>query len=202
MRATGNVLVPRHLRSIYVGAIVTLVRGWMGLDVNAILDMHVERSDTPLTPADRATLVSALQPIVEHVRHVGPLADEAERTEGLRRLAELDRSPGLSLAQRLVSARIRDVERKVLRSDHPDVFHATYFPYVDIATCDGQAYGALERVIGQVRGSRSVKLFRNGRLAEVLAHVQTLPTYQDVIRRAADERVAEEQRREADAPRE
>ena len=59
-----------------------------------------------------------------------------------------------------------------------------HIPYVNIATCDRQAYSALAPHVREVTGTRTPTIFRNGQLDAVLAHVQTLPTGDQILEEA------------------
>lgn len=189
MRVTRDIKTPKRLQSLVVGTTVTLMRGWMGDDVAAIVDMHAAREEVELNADERAALIASVQPVVEMVRHIGPVMDQqsVDRTEALRRVGlGPDRAPGFWLAGKLVANRMRNVTRDPSRSDSIDVFHTAYFPYVDIATCDRQTYDAISGFVGQARGSRTASLFRNGQLPAILAQVQKLPTGEELTRRFAE----------------
>ncbi len=85
------------------------------------------------------------------------------------------RSPGISLARNLGAERERDPRRQTNRSDSVDAMHAVYFPYVDVATCDRQAFSCVEKRLSGLAGTRKVRLIRNGHLDHVVAAIESLP---------------------------
>jgi hypothetical protein len=84
-------------------------------------------------------------------------------------------SPGMFLARKLVACLGANVMRRPRRSDSVDGMHASYFPYVDVATCDRQTLAWLSSHIGKARGPRTPRLFRNGYLHDVAMALAQLP---------------------------
>jgi hypothetical protein len=95
-------------------------------------------------------------------RMLSDLRDNFEKTSRLH-------SPGMFLARRLANCLNANVARRPLRSDSVDSMHASYFPYVDVATCDGQVFACLSPHVPTVRGPRNLRLFRNGQLRQVVS---------------------------------
>jgi hypothetical protein len=119
------------------------------------------------------------------LRNIGPLIDELglDRTELMRRAAYSMASdgfrwaPGAWLGGKLWDRLSRNTARRPRRTDVVDASHVMHFPYVDIASCDGQVFDAVAPFTKQARGSRPcVTLFRNGHLTDIIKHVRTLPT--------------------------
>jgi hypothetical protein len=151
---------------------VTLARGWMGTDISEILAMW-EESKGRLADGERASIVVALTLWAELVReHI--LTDEDREKFARDFLDTFDdtsriHSPGMFLARRLTGCWQRDTARNPKRGDSVDVMHASYFPYVNIATCDRSAFACLAKYIGLVKGPRSPRVFRNNDLESVVA---------------------------------
>lgn len=185
-RLNGDLRIPRHQREIALQSSITQFRGWMGSDPLPIVLHHLERNGGTPTAAEVENLVQAQQPFANVLDEVGPSIDAhgIDRTALLRRIACSVASdgfrvaPGAWLGAKLYNGLSADLRRTPLRSDLVDCMHATYFPYIDIATCDAQSHVILSRFINQAHGSRprSATLFRNGRLSNVIAHIKTLPT--------------------------
>jgi hypothetical protein len=157
-QARGDIPIPRHHRPIALRSTITQVRGWMGDDPAPVVLHHLDRDGG--TPNPR-----------RNGREISPLIDAHgfDRTEVARRMAlsmagdGYRVAPGAWLAGQLMAGLVRNVTRSQLRSDMVDCFHAMHLPYVDIASCDAQAYSILSRVVQQATGPRpaSVSLFRN-----------------------------------------
>lgn len=185
MRETHGLRVPKQHQTLFVGATVSLMLGWRGDEPGPIVDWCAEEERITLSAAERALLVEMLQPVVAMVREIGPMMDKhgTDRVAAMRRVGlGPDRAPGFWLSGKLGENRIRNVSRAPTPSDSIDVFHASFYPYVDIATCDRQAFDALQRHVGEARGPRPTKLFRNGQLAAILDFVRTLPTGEELAR--------------------
>lgn len=184
-RVIGEPPIPRHHRAIALQSTITQVRGWMGNDPVPVVMHHLEQDGGTPTPAETVNLIMKQQLVAEAMQAVGPLIDAHgfDRTELARRMALSMASdgfkvaPGAWLAGQLQAGLAADLSRKPLRSDVVDCLHAMHLPYVDIASCDAQSHAILTRLIEQASGSRSrvVSLFRNGRLADIVAHIRGLP---------------------------
>src|SRR5262249_32611629 len=158
-------------QAVFVGATVTVMLGWMGEDPGPIVDWCANEEHLEMTHAERAHLVELLQPVVAMARELGPMMDKhgTNRVAAMRRVGlGPDRAPGLWLSSRLGESRMRNVSRSPTASDSIDLFHAAFYPYVDIATCDRQAFDTLSRHIADAKGTRPTRLVRNGQLAKIL----------------------------------
>jgi hypothetical protein len=155
---------------------ITLITGWMGTDVSEILAMWEEDSDGRLADSDRASIVGTIGPwaaLLHEYERRSFLTDE-NRQRLLRDFrAAFDetshfRSPGMFLARKLARSLHANVARKPLRSDPVDGMHASYFPYVDIATCDSGVFACLSPLVSSIKGIRNPRLFRNNDLESVV----------------------------------
>lgn len=162
-----------------IQCLVTLIGGRQGTDVSEILAGWERESGVFLDEGDRATVTRGLEPWAVLLREVEATVKptETQRVMMLRSMREAPRqnSPGLYLAQRLVSCLSANVGRTPLRSDCVDGLHAAYFPYVDIATCDRQVYACVCPHLPTIKGARNPQLFRNGHLSEVANALANLP---------------------------
>jgi hypothetical protein len=75
---------------------------------------------------------------------------------------------GLYLSKRLSQMRAGDPQRQIKKSDLADLDHAVYLPYMDLATVDRENYGAIQGALQEVQPSRPVRVFKNGRLGDLL----------------------------------
>ena len=170
-------------QAIVVGATNLLALG-MRPDAAAAIDRAAEMIHADLTPQQRARLVESVVPFESAVRAMAPLFDKLTEFQRLDAWpimkAGPEVAPGAWLVKQLVANRTRNIDRDPERSDVVDLEHSMHFPYVDIATCDRQAFAALQPILGQARGSRSPHLFRNGEVQKVLAYMRTLPTFDEV----------------------
>jgi hypothetical protein len=175
--------VPRHAQQVHLQSQVTLARGWMGYEVEPIVRKWETEIGVALSARDRNTIVRALEPTAETLRVAGPVMDAvgADRTVLASRIAmgtsvdTLRTAPGTFLAACLWQARSDDPMRKTRRSDVLDAIHVTHIPYVDVATCDREVFGAITRYVDHLSGSRRPAVFRNGRLKDVAEAVARLP---------------------------
>jgi hypothetical protein len=180
MRGSARVQIPRRLHDVIAGVTIFLVGGTMGEELDPIIDRCASLLDAHVSDADRALIKETVRPMLDMLRHLAPLMAEGaiDRIEVTRQIGVgPGDSPGRWLAQKLVSNRLRNVGRNPQRSDVVDLFHATYYPYMDVATCDRQAHDALLPFLDEVRGSRASRgqLVRNGQLATVVECLEQLP---------------------------
>ena len=197
-REIGDVPIPRHHRSIALQSTITQILGWMGDDPAPVVLHHLEQGGgTPSTAKEANNLIMAQQPIAKVLHEIGPLIDAHgfDRTELARRMVPSMASdgftvaPGIWLAGQLQAGLCRDVSRNPPRSDTVDCLHAMHFPYVDIASCDAPSYAILSRLVERAPGPRprTVSLFRNGRLAEIVEYVRALPSGVELYMNRSDD---------------
>lgn len=169
---------------LVIGCLVTLANGWMGTDVPAILAMWEGDAQDALPDRERQSIIGMLSPwaqvLADYERDYSPSAEDRVKLL-LMLIDSFDdhshiHSPGMFLARRLGSCWHRNVARKPRRSDSVDGMHASFFPYVDIATCDASAFSCLSPWLDKVCGIRRPIVVRNG---DVAALVQAL-TFVDV----------------------
>jgi hypothetical protein len=191
----GEAPIARHHRAIALEATITQVLGWMGSDPVPVVLRHLEEDGGTPTVQEAVNLIRGQLPVAEVLQAVAPVIDAhgIDRTDLARRMAFSMSSdgfkvaPGAWLGGKLQAGLARNFSRKPRRSDVVDCFHAMHLPYVDIASCDGQSYTILSRLVEQARGPRqqTVSLFRNGRLEDIVRHIRALPTGADLARRVA-----------------
>jgi hypothetical protein len=168
----------RKGNALFMQAYVTLCRGWMGDDPEAIVALWEQEDDLRVVPAERSAIVSVLQAATEMLEHLRPLANEhqVDLTTALRVWGASEAAPtlwpGHYLATQVGAARIRDSRRKPNRSDRPDSDHAMHFPYVDIATCDANTLNVVRRVLPGMTCPRAPIVLNNRQLTTVLEAVR------------------------------
>lgn len=157
-------------------------------DIESAVDWCAQSISYALTKSERELLLKRLKPAEAALEIISPLASMLSEEELLNLWPILSddgsRAPGFWLAMRLAADRAKNVQRSPSRSDSVDLDHCTHFPYVDIATCDKQTFFALQPYFGKFCGSRQPAIFRNGKLQDVLAHIQSLPTRQQYFEQA------------------
>lgn len=165
-----------------IRCLVTLQRGWMGTDVPAIVAMWESGNGDVLLDAERQTVIDMLTPwaalLADYDQQYPLSAEDRERL--LRTFRDSfdynsrEHSPGMFLAHRLSGCWQRNVTRKPRRSDYVDGMHASYFPYVDVATCDASAFSCLAPYVEMVRGVRYPVIVRNGDFDSLIAAIVSL----------------------------
>jgi hypothetical protein len=161
--------------------LATLAGGLLGTDVSDIIAWFEPEFRGQISDAELATIIATLTPWAALVRdHVRSDADHERLFRDFRdNFGDASRlhSPGMFLARRLAACWSRDLARKPRRSDSVDGMHASYFPYVDVATCDRSAFTCLAPHIESVRGSRTPRIFRNNDLASVIDALRSCIEY-------------------------
>lgn len=181
VRRTDPPLSPKGNKFV-TRCLVTLARGWMGTDVPGILAMWEAEAEESLSDAERSSIISMLTPwaglLSDYEREYSPSAEDRDKLlQNFRDSfddASREHSPGMFLARRLSGCWHRNVHRKPRRSDSVDGMHASYFPYVDVATCDASAFSCLAPHIGAVSGIRRPILLKNGDLTALVEAVASL----------------------------
>lgn len=167
--------------ALFVQAAVTLLRGWMGDDVEAVVS-HWEKAGPFVVKAEERTVV--LLNLVAFRASIDPLRETIARdgldmTDLLRRLgamgAEPTAYPGQSLTVAVGSGKQRDADRRRQRSDWVDLDHVGHFPYVDLATCDAGTFHLVTSALPNIESPRDVVVMRNGQLARVVSRLRALP---------------------------
>lgn len=185
----------RHVSQLHgaliAGTVKMLFLGHRGTDVGELVDWGVAGLresgvlDRELSAEERAWIIDQIQPMAAAVEQLTPLLESMSFDERVAATRAMNRTaataPGAWLGVQLSAARSRNRDRTPRRSDSVDLAHAAHYPYVDIATCDAEAYAALTPHIGAARGSRQVTLFRNGQLAAVVDHIKRLPTTESYV---------------------
>jgi len=120
--------------------------------------------------------------------YLDKLSDD-ERSMLLKQLRSTpDLAPGIALSNVVSYARHRDLTRNPDRTDSVDLEHCTYLPYVDVATCDNNVFGAVAKHLSSTRSAiRRVKLFRNGEIAELIRCLEQLPVAETYLQEAIKE---------------
>lgn len=176
-------VLPRDTGTLALDCLVRLVRGRHGLTADDVMAAYEHERQDSLDAQTRSAVVAQLAPWADLLRELDRVFEltperRLEILVGMRDTLDSQihsKSPGLFLAARLATCLAANVARRVLRSDSVDAMHVRYFPYVDVATCDRQVYGCIERHLQAVRGPRRLVLCRNGRLSEVLGALRQLP---------------------------
>jgi hypothetical protein len=169
-------------KRLFLQCCITLLSGWMGTDVNEILAMWETESGTKLADEERTSILGTIGPWAAWLRDVERKHTLTEDDRQKLLLGFRDsfddtsrvRSPGMYLARKLARCLHTNVGRKPLRSDSVDGMHASYFPYVDVATCDSGTFACLSGHIGTIKGSRSPRLYRNNDLKAVVDAIGTV----------------------------
>jgi hypothetical protein len=163
--------------------LVTVVRGWLGTNVEEVIAHWEAKDGVALLPRVKVALRAQLQPFGDLMNVVGkdPRLDDDARMKILMMMRDsfgddsYIHAPGMFLAARVATCRMRNQTRVPTLTDSVDAMHATYFPYVDIATCDRQTYACLAPHLSKITRPRSPMVFRNGRLEAVLRAVCAFP---------------------------
>ncbi len=173
--------VSKAAGALFVQAAVTLLRGWMGDDVEAVVS-HWEKAGPFVVKAEERTVV--LVNLVAFRAFLAPLRetiarDDLDMTDLLRRLGAMGAAPaaypGQSLTVAVGSAKQRDADRRRQRSDWVDLDHVAHFPYVDLATCDAGTFPLVTSALRNIESPRNVVVMRNGQLGQVAGALRRLP---------------------------
>jgi hypothetical protein len=173
-------MASRRANELYIQALITLVTGWRGDDVDQIVGFWQAKGHA-VSDDERLAVVARLRVVREAVLTLRALAEDhgVDMTDALRcwgaSEAEPAARPGTYLALRVSAARFRNVTRKPRASDWLDLDHAKHFPYVDVATCDGNTLSALRPVLATLSCPRRPVVLQNKRLSEVVDAVRTAP---------------------------
>jgi hypothetical protein len=168
----------RAANELFRQAFVTLARGWMGDDVDAILGHWEANAPVRVGADEREGIVAKLRGAAKLVPELRSLADDhgIDITEALRLSgaseAERGTRPGNYLALQVAGARRRNVTRKPRRSDLIDLAHAMHFPYVDVATADAETIATVRSMLPKMTCPRQTVVVQNGHLDEVVATVR------------------------------
>ncbi|HEY4179445.1 MAG TPA: hypothetical protein VGM90_21525 [Kofleriaceae bacterium] len=189
-KATTSVKQQRlsnNFEAIVVGSSSVLGLG-LAADAAEAVDYGAKAIRQELKPAERDELIALVLPVEASVKALEPVLSSLSKLERLGiwkyiRATATD-APGTWLAKVLAGERARNLDGKPLESDSVDLEHCGHFPYVDIATCDRQAYASIAPRLRDVKGSRTPQLFKNGQIEELLAHLKTLPTKEELRDRA------------------
>ena len=161
--------------------LITLIRGWIGTDVSEILGMWETESGRRLDADERTAIVKILAPwatlLQEHEKQYS-LSDQDRENLLLHLLDGADdtshvHSPGMFLARRLARCHQMNLGRNPIPSDSVDRMHASFFPYVDVATCDAGAFACLEPHLKVVKGIRTPRVFKNSDLASTTEAIRS-----------------------------
>lgn len=174
--------------AIVAGSAMVLAVG-LQPDAGAAVDWCARAISCSLNATERANLVERVSPAEAALNAMSPffamITPEDRLNLWPRIKADPAVAPGAWLSKTLAGNRLRNVDRDPTRSDSIDLEHCAYLPYVDIATCDRQAYAAIAPRIAEVKGPRVPTLFRNGQLEAVISHIRMLPTKQQIFLQAA-----------------
>lgn len=170
--------------AIIAGSAMVLALG-LQPDVAAAVDWCAQAIACTLTASERAGLIEKVAPAeaaLETMSQFFTMITPEERLNLWPLIkADPEVAPGTCLSKTLAGNRLRNVGRDPERSDSIDLEHCSYIPYVDIATCDRQAYAAIAPRLLDVKGTRTPTLFRNGQLEAVLTHIRKLPTRKQIF---------------------
>lgn len=177
-RACPDLKVPARLQPVAQYALVMMV---VTLEPR-IQDLVEEGADAlgiKLTAADRDTVGMWLVPVLGLLAHLAPelaaLSPDERGRIAKSIFPEQERSPGRWLGGRVSGCRWRNIQREPLPSDAIDVSHVQHFPYVDVATCDRETFGSLQRHVADISGPRRPTVFRNSELRQLVDHIISLP---------------------------
>jgi hypothetical protein len=166
-------------RELAAMTFVSLLDGEPPRDMTTIFEGHRRHCGVKVGDREREAILAELAPLVtflELVQELPNLPDDWRTLALLRvKLSHEDYAPGARLSSQLHRGFVQNIRRRPLRSDVVDLIHVAYFPYVDVATCDRAAFPLVSRRLSGLKCPRSVKLFRNGQLLEVLRAVEGLP---------------------------
>jgi hypothetical protein len=172
-------------RDLLLQCMITIIRGWLGTDANTVLAFWEEKQDIALPEATRIALLARLQPFANLMKDASEVLEpgDDQRVKVLATMrdsydeAAYLRSPGMFLAAQVGACRTRNATRIPSFSDPVDAMHATYFPYVDIATCDRQTYACIAPHLPKILGPRKPVVIPNGHLDDVLEAIRRLPRF-------------------------
>lgn len=136
VKLSPDVSIPKHHAMLHVRSLITLVRGWKGDDVGAIVDEHATAEGLTLTPGERAAMIAALDPIAILMRDIRPFLEQhgLDATDLVRSMAYSWAAngyvvaPGTWLGGRLSRATQVNRDRKARRSEVVDVYHVHISP--------------------------------------------------------------------------
>lgn len=176
--------------AIVVGSRQVLAVGLVS-SLEEAVDYCIASLNLVLTAGQRAELIALARPDAAAIASLAPafaLISELERLDLWRIIrATAADAPGGWLTKILAGERLRNISREPEMSDSIDLEHCAYIPYVDVATCDRQAFAAIAPRLAESRGPRAGRLFRNGDLGELVAHIETLPTAAKICEQAVAE---------------
>lgn len=160
---------------------MTLLRGWVGDDVEAVVS-HWEKAGPSVLKAEERKVIlvnlvalhAFMDPLREKVAH-----DGLDMTDVLRRLGAMGAAPAAYPSQSLTvavgSGKQRDPDRRRQRSDWVDLDHVAHVPYVDLATCDAGTFPLVTAALRNIESPRNAVVMRNGQLGEVVRKLRALP---------------------------
>jgi hypothetical protein len=165
-----------------IRCILMLAREPANRDIDEFLEECEQETGEQLESKEREAITNHLQPWADLLRDFKAkfkLTEEQRTDFAYDVAATIDGAiqhdaPGTGLARCLARGLAQNPTRKPLRSDTVDSAHASYFPYVDIATCDREVFACISRQITEVHGPRPTKLFRNGQLHRVVETLSLL----------------------------
>lgn len=164
---------------LFVQSAVTLIRGWAGDDISAIVSYWEAAGSFSPSPKDRVLIItqlSAIRAMLEPLRET-IARDEIDMTTVLRRLGTIGTEPaaypGLRLMVAVGADKQHEVARHRQRSDWVDLDHVAHFPYVDVATCDAGTFHFVSIHLKNIETPRKVSVLKNGNLAQVTEAIRT-----------------------------
>jgi hypothetical protein len=167
----------RAANNLLLQCTISLLRGWLGEDPETILaywENHGLKAGAP----ERETVLIRLRGIREMKRALEPLAAD-DLTEQLRRIgavgADPSSNPGRMLKARAIAHNQGNPHRHRQRSDWLDVEHVMHFPYVDVATCDGNTLSGIRPAIASEAWPRNPAIFPTGKLELVIEALGGFP---------------------------
>jgi hypothetical protein len=169
--------------------LISLVRGWLAEDAETVLEYWRLQDGLELDDWERDALLEQIRPFAKLLSEIQRMPDlpESWRTVVLDALrASVNHSsetptPGHYVSGQLNGANMMNITRGPKASDILDVSHVAHLPYVDIATCDRAAFAAVSRRLRRIRCPRTVQLFRNRHLSDVLEAVRRLPNAREAL---------------------
>jgi hypothetical protein len=179
--AAAPALRSRKGNELFLKAFITLCRGWLSDEPNVVVSYWAQKAGIEVTPSEREGIICRLQAARAAMPALKQLADEnsMDVTDALQRWGQWAHDPaawpGHWLALQVAAARTRNVQRSPRLSDALDLDHVKHFPYVDVATCDGDTLNGLRRAATKV-GPRPAVIIKTGSLNGVTEAVRTLPS--------------------------
>lgn len=184
-RVSSSAVAPpvksRKGNDLFLKSFITLCRGWLSDEPNVVVSYWAQKAGIEVTPREREGIVFRLRALRAALPALKQLADENSMgvTDALQRWGQwTDRKawPGHWLALQVAAARSRNVQRSPQLSDALDLDHVRHFPYMDVATCDGNTLNCIGLAAATKVGPRPAVIIKCGSMNGVLEAVRAQPS--------------------------